>query len=40
MSNNNNWAYIWICHFLETATLVEKLPFGWCVYREALYFED
>lgn len=37
---NSNWAYIWICHFLKTATLVEILPFGWSVYREALDFED
>lgn len=35
----NSWAYIWICHFLKTATLVEILPFGWSVYREALDFE-
>lgn len=40
MMDKSNWAYIWICHFLKTATLVETLPSGWCVYREALDFED
>jgi len=40
MTNKNNWAYIWVCHLLTTATPVEKLPFGWCVYCEAVEFED
>jgi len=28
--------YYWICHFLKFAKLVDTLPLGWCVYREAL----
>lgn len=36
MSDTNDWAYIWICHFLKHATPVDALPLGWCVYREAL----
>lgn len=36
MSGNDNWAYIWICHFLKFAKPVDELPFGWCVYSEAL----
>lgn len=30
------YEYYWICHFLKHATSVNKLPLGWCVYREAL----
>lgn len=36
MSNTNDWAYVWIRHFLKHAKPVEALPAGWCVYREAL----
>lgn len=31
--------YHWIRHFLEHATVVDTLPLGWCIYREALDFE-
>lgn len=27
---------LWIEHFLQHATLVTDLPFGWSVYREAV----
>ena len=30
------WSVVWLEHFLQHATLVEELPFGWCVYREAV----
>lgn len=30
------WMVIWIEHFLKHATLIDSLPIGWCVYREAL----
>lgn len=36
MSNANNWAYIWVCHLIRHASLVETLPAGWCVYCEAM----
>lgn len=36
MSNTKHYEYYWIEHFLKHATLVDELPFGWCVYREAL----
>lgn len=39
MSNTNDWAYIWVCHLIRNATVVNTLPLGWCVYREALDFE-
>ncbi len=39
MSDTNDWAYIWICHFLKHAMPVDELPLGWCVYREAVDFE-
>lgn len=36
MSNSNDWAYVWTCHLIRQARPVTELPFGWCVYREAL----
>lgn len=33
---NNIWITLWLEHFLQNAELVEELPFGWCVYREAV----
>lgn len=36
MLNTDDWAYIWVCHLLKHSKLVETLPAGWCVYREAL----
>lgn len=27
---------LWLEHFLQHAKLVEELPFGWCVYCEAV----
>ena len=40
MSNTDDWAYIWICHFLKHAKPVDTLPLGWCVYREALDWDQ
>lgn len=40
MSNTNDWAYVWILHFLKFAKPVNTLPFGWCVYREALNWDQ
>jgi hypothetical protein len=36
MSNTNDWAYIWVCHLIKHSHLIEQLPFGWCVYSEAV----
>ena len=33
---NNIWMTLWLEHFLQHATLVTDLPFGWGVYREAV----
>jgi len=33
------YEYYWIEHFLLSAVLVDKLPLGWCVYREPIDFE-
>lgn len=35
-----NYTYFWIIHFLKTATVIDSLPAGWCVYQEAVDFED
>ncbi len=34
------YTYYWLEHFLKTATVVGSLPAGWCVYREAVDFEE
>lgn len=39
MSSYSDWNYLWISHFLKFAKPIETLPFGWCVYREAIDFE-
>lgn len=33
-----DWMTLWLEHFFKhaTPTLVETLPHGWCVYREAV----
>lgn len=31
-----NYMTLWLEHFFQNATLVDDLPFGWCVYCEAL----
>lgn len=36
MPNTNEWSYLWVCHLIAHSKLVIDLPFGWCVYREAL----
>jgi len=36
MRNTNDWAYIWVCRLIRQSEPVVDLPFGWCVYREAL----
>lgn len=33
---NGTWMTLWLEHFLQIATLVEELPFGWCIYCEAV----
>jgi len=33
---NRIWMTLWLEHFFQHATVVEELPFGWCVYREAV----
>ena len=33
---NETWMTLWLEHFFQNATPVDNLPFGWCVYREAL----
>jgi len=36
MSNTSEWSYVWVCHLIRHAKPVTALPFGWCVYREAI----
>ena len=36
MNKQHNYMTLWLEHFFKHATLVERLPHGWCVYREAL----
>lgn len=31
-----SYEYYWLEHFLKHAKPVKELPFGWCVYQEAL----
>lgn len=33
---NEIWMTLWLEHFFKHANIVETLPHGWCVYREAL----
>ncbi len=36
MNQECNWMVVWLEHFFKHATLVDTLPRGWCVYREAV----